>query len=118
MLMFAQAFPPGAQLLPVRVAGGPVKVWATQAPDGRIRVVLINKDSRAHDVTLALPEPGAAHIESLRAPSAGATAGVTLGGVSVAPTGVVPAPRLQPVSPIAGRYPIDLPPASAALLTR
>ncbi len=112
MLMFARAFPPGARLLPVHVAGGPVKVWATTAG-----VVLINKASRAHDVALELPEPGAAHIEWLRAPSAGATAGVTLGGVSIAPTGVFPTPRLQPVSPVAGRFLIDLPPASAALLT-
>ena len=96
----------------MHVAGGPVKVWATTAG-----VVLINKASRANDVAVALPEPGAAHIEWLRAPSAGATAGVTLGGVSVAPTGLLPAPRLQPVSPVAGRFLIDLPPASAALLT-
>ena len=34
MLMFAQAFPPGAQLLPVTAPSGPVKVWATAAPDG------------------------------------------------------------------------------------
>jgi hypothetical protein len=113
MLLFARAFPPGARLLSVHVAGGPVKVWATTAG-----VVLINKASRAHDVTLALPQPGAAHIEWLRAPSAGATTGVTLGGVSVAPTGVLPTPRLQPVSQVAGRYLIDLPPTSAALLTR
>ena len=32
MLMFARAFPPGARLLPVHVAGGPVKVWATPPP--------------------------------------------------------------------------------------
>ena len=32
MLMFAQAFPPGAQLLPVTEPAGPVKVWATRAP--------------------------------------------------------------------------------------
>ena len=116
MLMFAQAFPPGARLLPVRAAGGPVKVWATRAPDGHTRVVLINKDSRAHEVELQLAVP-AAHIDWLRAPSAGATSGVTLGGVAVRATGVLPTPRLQQISPQLGRYSIDLPPTSAALLT-
>ena len=32
--MFAQAFPTGAQLLPVTAPAGPVKVWATRALDG------------------------------------------------------------------------------------
>ena len=43
MLMFGQAAPPGSQLLPVTVPSGPVKIWATHSPDGRTRVVLINK---------------------------------------------------------------------------
>jgi len=111
MLMFAQAFPPGARLLPVRAPAGPVKVWATTTG-----VVLINKDSRAHEVVLTVALPRA-RIEWLRAPSAGATTGVTLGGIAVRPTGVLPTPRLQPVSREHGRYWIDLPPASAALLT-
>src|SRR6202044_1846291 len=34
LLMFSQAFPPGAVLLPVAAPAGPVKVWATRAPDG------------------------------------------------------------------------------------
>jgi len=117
MLMFSRAFPPGARLLPVRAAGGPVKVWATRATDGSTRVVLINKDSRPHEVSLRLGAP-AAHIEWLRAPGPTATMGVTLGGESVRATGVVPPPRLQPVKPHPGRYLIDLPPTSAALLTR
>ena len=33
--MFAQAFPPGAQLLPVTPPAGHVKVWATHGADGR-----------------------------------------------------------------------------------
>jgi len=116
MLMFAQAFPPGARLLSVGAPAGPVKVWATRAPGGTTRVVLINKDSRAHEVALTIALPRA-QIEWLRAPSAGATTGVTLGGDAVRPTGVLPTPRLQPVSREHGRYWIDLPPASAALLT-
>jgi hypothetical protein len=83
MLMFAQAFPAGARLLPVRQAPGPVKVWATLGPDGHTRVTLINKDSRPHRVEVQLPPSAApAEIEWLRAPSASATSGVTLGGQS------------------------------------
>ncbi|MBV9805399.1 MAG: hypothetical protein JO130_19530, partial [Solirubrobacterales bacterium] len=55
MLMFAQAFPPGARLLPVHAPATPVKVWASTGPDGHTRVTLINKDSRPHRVELQLP---------------------------------------------------------------
>ena len=43
LILFAQAFPPGAQLLNVKAPAGPTKVWATQAADGTIHVVVINQ---------------------------------------------------------------------------
>src|SRR6202020_500659 len=50
LLMFAQAFPPGARLLPVSAQSGPVKIWATLGADGVTRVVAINQDPGAeHD---------------------------------------------------------------------
>jgi hypothetical protein len=122
MLMFAQAFPPGARLLPVRAPAGPVKTWATLGTDGRTRVTLINKDSRPHDVELQLPPSHVpAEVEWLRAPSASATAGVTLGGQSFGAetsTGALGAQQAEPVAQVFGSYSIELPPASAALLTR
>jgi hypothetical protein len=122
LLLFSQAFPPDAQLLPVAAPDGPVRVWATRAPDGQVRVVLINEDSRAHEVQLQLPAgAGQASLEWLRAPSAAATGGVTLGGQTFGPqtaTGVLPAPALQTIPQLLGSYSIDVPPASAALLTR
>ncbi len=122
MLMFAQAFPPGAQLLPVHIPAGPVKVWATHGPDGHTRVALINQDSRSHRVELQLPSAGGqAELEWLRAPSVAATAGVTLGGQTFGAetlTGSLPAPQLQPASQLLGWYSIQVPPYSAALLTR
>ena len=122
MLMFAQAFPPGAQLLPVHVAPGPVKVWATRSADGHIRAVMINQDSRSHTVELQLPSAGAqASLEWLKAPGLAATDGVTLGGHTFGAetaTGSLPAPQLQPASQLLGWYSIQLPPASAVLLTR
>jgi hypothetical protein len=122
MVMFAQAFPPGARLEPVNVPAGPVKVWATLAPDGRTRVALINEDSRPHRVELQLPPASTpAELEWLRAPSPTATAGVTLGGRSFGletATGRLAAPTLQPVSQLLGSYSIELPAYSAALLIR
>jgi len=122
MLMFAQAFPPGARLLPVRQPAGPVTVWATLAPDGHTRVTLINKDSHPHRVELQLPPSSApAELEWLRAPSASATDGVTLGGQSFGAetsTGALGPAQAHPVAQLLGSYSIELPPASAAILTR
>jgi hypothetical protein len=122
MLMFAQAFPAGARLVPVREPAGPVKVWATLGLDGHTRVTLINKDSRPRRVELQLPpSPVQAEIEWLRAPSARATGGVTLGGQSFGAetsTGVLGAQHGQPVAQRLGSYSIELRPASAVILTR
>jgi hypothetical protein len=123
LLMFAQAFPAGARLLPVSVASGPVKVWSTLGPDGRIRVELINKDPQT-PVTVQLQLPGsggAASLERLSAPGLTATDGVSLGGQSFGDTtssGTLPPPSQETVSPQLGYYNVDLPAASAALLTR
>ena len=56
LYMFAQAFPPGARLLAVTAPSGPVKVWATQASDGAVRVTLINQDPTSdHTVQFQMP---------------------------------------------------------------
>jgi hypothetical protein len=124
LMMFAQAFPPGAQLLPVTAPSGSVKVWATQAPDGHTRVVLINKDDRTQSlVQLQLPgDQTPATVSALQAPSIGSTSGITLGGQTFGPattTGTLPgSPKLSSVTPEDGVYNIELLPASALLLTR
>jgi hypothetical protein len=122
MLMFAQAFPAGARLETVRVPTGPVKVWATLGPDGHTRVTLINKDSKPHSVKVQLPPSAApAEIEWLRAPSANATGGVTLGGQTFGAetsTGALGLARWQPVGQLFGSYSVELPPDSAALMIR
>jgi hypothetical protein len=124
-LAFAQAFPQGARLLNVDAPTGPVKVWATQTPDGRIRVALINKslDTPA-SVQLTLPGDSTVPLagESLTAPSIFATSGVSLGGQTfgdVTTTGTLPGtPTTTPVTATAGTYTVALPAASAILLTR
>jgi len=104
LLAFAQATPPGAELLGVSGDHAPIKVWATLAPDHRLRVVVINKSSSRRLVaTLRLPAHGPAIVEQLRAPSASARTGVTLPHTSV--------------SSATGSYVMALPAASAAVLT-
>ncbi len=121
LLMFAQAFPAGARLVPVSVSpGGPLKAWATRDSHGTLRVVLINQDPvNTYRVQLQAPGP-AARVERLEAPSVDARGEVTLGGRtfgSETRTGVLPPARTQTVTPVRGTYTIALPAGSAALLT-
>jgi hypothetical protein len=126
MLMFERAFPPGARLLRVGVPAGPVKVWATRAPDRRTRVVLINKDTTAsHEVDLHIGNAvsgGPASLAWLKAPSITSTSGVTLGGQTFGAqtrTGALSGWSAQdPMLSVTGNYTIDLPPGSAVLLTQ
>jgi hypothetical protein len=123
MMMFAQAFPPGARMLPVNVPAGPLKVWAVQTADGHTQVVVINKDP-SNDYQVQLQVPGAemagqASLEWLKAPSVSATNGVTLGGRTFGDStssGTLDPPQLQPVLSVGGSYPITVPAASAVLL--
>ncbi len=124
MLMFTQAFPPGAQLLPVNVnPSGPVKVWATRAPDFKTRVVVINKDpNNSYQVQLQVSGlSGAAQLERLQAPSVSATSGVTLGGQTFGnetTSGTLPGPaHTDPIFPVLGSYTFTIPAASAAMLS-
>jgi hypothetical protein len=121
--MFAQAAPPGARLLSVNVSDGAVKAWATRAPDGTTRVVLIN-DSTTHGrlVTVQPPQPsGVATVETLSAPSATATGDVSIGGQSFGSrtlTGSLSGrPQVTYLVPTAGDFVVAMPPASAATLT-
>ena len=128
LLMFAQASPPGARLLPAAYRGpATLRVWSTRARDGRTRVVLIN-DSRRRSVTVAVRPPGEATTTGatratgtrLRAPRAGAGAGVTLGGQSFGAstdTGALSgAARSFILRPVQGTFVVRLPPATATLL--
>lgn len=124
LLMFADATPAGARMLDI--SGGSssgLKVWATWAPDGRVRIVFINKNlSKARDVMLRAPgTAGAGVLERLLAPSVRANSGITLGGRSFAAptaTGTLQgAPKTTTVRPEAGDYTVTVPAASAALLT-
>jgi hypothetical protein len=123
MLMFADAFPPGAQPLAVTAPAGSVKVWATRSTTGRTRVVVINKDPvNARTVQVSVPGAGgAASLDFLRAPSILATTGVTLGSQSYGPatrSGLLKPAITMPITATNGVYTIDLPAASAVTLTQ
>jgi glycosyl hydrolase family 79 len=124
LLMFAKATPPGSRLLGVSgETGSGLKVWATSAPDGRIRIVLINKDlAHAHALAIRVGATGgAATLERLEAPTVQTNTGVTLGGQSIGSqtvTGTLHGtPRTTTVTPLRGSYTVTLPATSAALLT-
>jgi len=122
MVMFAEATPPGSHLLSVSHTRVPeVDVWATRAADGAVRVVLTNAGPRTHELAVRVPGKwGSATLTRLIAPGPSATSGVTLGGQSFGAqtsTGVL-AGRAQTASvpDDDGRYVVELPPASAAML--
>jgi hypothetical protein len=123
LLLFARAVPPGAQLLATTTTPAALRVWATRAPDGSVRVVLIN-DSLSHFVTTAVRPPRAASdatAERLRAPRVRARAGITIAGqafgTSTATATLAGAVRQQALTAVQGRFVVRLPPASATLVT-
>ncbi|MBV8998563.1 MAG: hypothetical protein JO304_05860 [Solirubrobacterales bacterium] len=123
LLMFARAAPAGSRLLKVsRPARSPLKVWATRAPDHKLRVVVINEGAGAARVAVrgaGLKRTGA--LERLIAPSLLSEQGITLAGQSFGSwTGSgVPAGRRRAfaVAPDRGKYVFSVPAASAAMLT-
>jgi hypothetical protein len=124
LLAFAQAAPANSQLLGVSGASnGPLHVWATRAPDGTERVVLINMAAHGSETIDVKISSAAASgtLERLLAPSLGATGHVSLGGQSFATdtsTGqLTGATTSTVVNRSASGYQVSLPVASAAILT-
>jgi hypothetical protein len=124
LMMFAQAAPPSSRLLSLSGAtGDTLRDWATLAPDGQTRVVLINTDpGRARRVYVRVARAsGSAGLEWRDAPSVHATTGVTLGGQrfgAETTTGrLADPPRTTSMTAVDGHYAVTLPPGSAALLT-
>ncbi len=121
-LMFARAAPAGSRLLRTRSGDqARMRSWATLAPDHRVRVLLINDSLTSPARVLVRTQwRGAGSVQRLRAPGAGATTGLEIGGESFGAhtaTGVLAPPRQQTVTPHSGAYAVTMPAASAALLT-
>ena len=120
LLMFSQAAPAGSRLVKVGSSNPTVRAWATRAPNGTIRVTLINDSTTSSEnATVAVSGVrGAGSLTRLLAPSPAATTGVTLAGESFDQTGeLAGSPVDTTVEPDGGSYPVELQPASAALLT-
>ena len=45
LMMFVRAAPPGSRLLKISGSSSGLKVWATRALDGTVRIALINENS-------------------------------------------------------------------------
>jgi hypothetical protein len=122
LLLFAAAAPAGARLLPVSGSSPEVvRTWATLGRDGRVRVLVIDKDpSRAVTVRLRLPATAPAGVERLEAPSVRARAGVTLGGRTYGAstmTGALAPPVEPAVHASGGTYTVTVPAGTAALVS-
>jgi hypothetical protein len=123
ILLFNQATTNRARLLPINTTTqGNIRVWATLDAQNVVRVVLLNKDTTlGGKARIQLSSPrNTGVLTRLRAPSVNATNGVTLAGQTF--DGTVDGLPLGPytseqVMPQNGSYSLDLPPASAALLT-
>jgi hypothetical protein len=124
MLMFARAAPTGSRLLRTYPASSQaLRIWATRASSGTVRVAVIN-DSPTGTLVLAIRPPrvaGAATLERLTAPTLRSGKGVRIAGqtfgdttMTAELTGSNDTATLQPIQ---HRYVIELPPASAALLS-
>jgi hypothetical protein len=123
LLLFARAAPAGSSLLRVDgAAAGDVRTWATRAADGTTRITMVNAGAQARRVTVEIAGGrfGTGRLEWLTAPGVRARAGVALGGQSFAAptfTGLLAGrPRFSSVAPVDGRYVVELPADSAALL--
>jgi glycosyl hydrolase family 79 len=125
MLLFSRATPEGARLLPVgpNPPTAPLKTWGTVDPAGTRRVVVINKSPvRARRLVLKVPGAGSrAKVERLRGPSIIATSGITFAGRGYGAAtpdgklrGKVVTDRVRRRN---GAFRLDMPPASAALVT-
>ena len=124
LLLFNEAAPAGSRLLPtVHQPDAMLRTWATRGTRGTVRVMLIN-DSSERQETVAVRVPGPARsatLERLTAPALTASSGVRLGGQSYgslsASAELTGTPRSSSLRPVRSRYIVELPPASAALLT-
>jgi Glycosyl hydrolase family 79 C-terminal beta domain len=123
ILLFNQATANSARLLPVdTTTQGNIRVWATLDAQRVVRVVLLNKDTAlGGKARIQLSNPRASGVLTrLRAPSVNATKGVTLAGQTFDDTvdGLPLGPYTsEQVVPKNGSYSLELPPATAALLT-
>jgi hypothetical protein len=89
--------------------------WAAEMPDGKTRLVLINKDAQ-QSIQIAIPATSGATLWRLDAPALTATAGVTLAGAEITPQKSWKPAVEQHLASTAGWITITLEAGSAAAL--
>jgi hypothetical protein len=118
MLMFAQIG--HGSLVPARIDAGPagLSAYAARAPDGGLRVCLINKEPNGSIRARIAPgrRVAGASVLHLTGPAIDVTAGITLGGTAVDDAGQwTPTPR-QSLDVAGDTLMLEVPAASAALV--
>jgi hypothetical protein len=94
-----------------------VKAWAVRQRGRVLHVLVIDKGKRSVRVELRLPARGRATVMRLRAPSARATSGVTLGGRHLSSNGSWEGARVgQTLRRTAHGYVLTMPRMSEALV--
>ena len=118
LLAFSQAAK-GEQIAVFRDTGGVnLTGYATREASGAVTLVVINKDSgRDAAVEVTGFSSGKAQVMRLTAPSLNAVTGVSLGGGTVDGQGKWSGGKTDPVKITGGRASLDVPAASAALIT-
>jgi hypothetical protein len=122
LLAFARLTPPGSRILQVSETPEGLYSWAVRKPDGQTAVVLTNVTANPASVVLrTAAADGTATVEFLRSASGGlwSTGRVTLGNQTISPrTGqLVGTPITQTVPSSDGSYDVNVPVASAAIVT-
>jgi Glycosyl hydrolase family 79 C-terminal beta domain len=119
MLMFAQAA--RGALVPAHLAPDTsgLKAFAVRAPEGTLRVCLINQNITRDERVAIDPvrEFTVASVLRLEGPAIDATAGVTLGGASVDEFGRWGPPTHEQANLTGHEIVVDVPAASAALVS-
>jgi hypothetical protein len=121
LILFDRTLGSDARLARVELRGrtDSLRSWAVTVGSTDLNVLVINQGQRTTHVALAAPAgaSGPARIEWLRAPSLRATSGVTLDGRWLGANGRWHGHLRVGTSPsLAGRYPLTVPGASAAIL--
>jgi hypothetical protein len=118
MLMFAQIG--RGSLVPARIDAGPagLSAYAARAPDGGLRVCLINKEPNGSIRACIAPGRRVAGASLLRltGPAIDASAGITLGGAAVDDTGQWTPTRRESLDVAGDTLMLEVPAASAALV--
>lgn len=122
MLLFQQAAPAGAKLIHVNWhEPRSVKSWATIDSQNILRITLINKDKKSgQHITLQVSGYGAGTLTRLLAPSFESKTGISLAGLTFDGSQdgkLLGTFQAESVTPNNSTYEVQLPTASAALLT-